>query len=135
MILQARAKVRMAVPFFDGGASDVVEQLQFAAARNVRLQLLCRDISRIPSAGALAGFATRMLSEGALRQTRDFASLRWEFHAKVLICDDQVAYVGSANLTQASLVTQAEVGVVVTDPDLLEKLNYWFSDVWSTFGT
>ena len=39
--------------------------------------------------------------------------MRQTFHAKVVLCDDDVAYVGSSNLNAASLEHSMEMGVAM----------------------
>ncbi|MHB8744072.1 MAG: phospholipase D-like domain-containing protein, partial [Sulfuricaulis sp.] len=46
--------------------------------------------------------------------SRAGASGRETFHAKVVLCDEDSAYVGSSNLTAASLDHSMELGVALT---------------------
>lgn len=57
--------------------------------------------------------------------------MKWTFHAKVMIADESTAYVGSANVTKASLTDQAEVGILVSDVAILRDLKTWYSSLWS----
>ncbi|MEU0516451.1 phospholipase D-like domain-containing protein [Streptosporangium sp. NPDC006007] len=43
-------------------------------------------------------------------------------HAKVVAADEDVALLGSANLTDRALAHNLEVGVVLRDPDVVRRL-------------
>lgn len=56
-------------------------------------------------------------------------------HAKVVIIDDKIAYIGSANMTKAGLGQpycspgNFEVGIFTEDPEIIASLNERFSDI------
>ena len=56
-------------------------------------------------------------------------------HAKVVIVDDKIAYIGSANMTKAGLGQpycspgNFEVGILTEDPEIIASLNERFSDI------
>jgi len=47
-------------------------------------------------------------------------------HAKLLIADGERAYVGSINLSSQSLDKNRELGIIISQPDLVESLNKSF---------
>lgn len=51
-------------------------------------------------------------------------------HAKLIIADGTHAYVGSVNLTDASLDQNREVGILVGQSDIIDSLNQSFSQDW-----
>ena len=57
-------------------------------------------------------------------------------HSKVVIIDDKIAYIGSANVTPAGLGQgiftpgNFEVGILTEDPDVISNLNTLFSKIW-----
>lgn len=53
-------------------------------------------------------------------------------HAKLAIADDRWAFVGSENISAASLDRNRELGVLVADPDALARLSATFEQDWST---
>jgi phosphatidylserine/phosphatidylglycerophosphate/cardiolipin synthase-like enzyme len=56
----------------------------------------------------------------------------WLAHAlPVVIAEEVSAYVGSANLTKASLSDQAEVGMLIYEAAVIKDLRTWFSSLWS----
>jgi phosphatidylserine/phosphatidylglycerophosphate/cardiolipin synthase-like enzyme len=134
VILHAKRSLKLAFPFIDAASRNVFKQLEYAWRRGCSVQILCRDFGNVESMGLGIDF------EIALAQSRDGAACRiptavdnvkWTFHAKVLIADESSAYVGSANLTRASLADQAEVGILVSDPAVLQDLRTWYSSLWS----
>ena len=52
-------------------------------------------------------------------------------HAKYLLVDGQVAYVGSANLSTGSLDDNREVGIVTSSPEVVPILRRTFDTDWS----
>jgi phosphatidylserine/phosphatidylglycerophosphate/cardiolipin synthase-like enzyme len=46
----------------------------------------------------------------------------WYVHAKAIVVDDNLAFVGSQNFTSTSLDENRELGVIVSDPDLVARL-------------
>ena len=51
-------------------------------------------------------------------------------HAKVFLVDDQLAFVGSQNLTTGSLEFNRELGVIFSDPDAVARLSATFKADW-----
>jgi phosphatidylserine/phosphatidylglycerophosphate/cardiolipin synthase-like enzyme len=134
VILHARSSLKLAFPFIDAASIEVLEQLQYAWRRGCSVQVLCRDVANFDGLGLDRAFTD------ALRDSRQGAACRipakvnnetWTFHAKVMIADEVTAYVGSANLTRASLANQAEVGLLISDQGILADLKIWYSALWS----
>lgn len=51
-------------------------------------------------------------------------------HAKLIIVDGTRAYIGSINLTTQSLDSNRELGILVAQPDIIERLNTTFTKDW-----
>lgn len=54
-----------------------------------------------------------------------------DLHAKVVMSRKQ-ALIGSANLTRKGLTGRQEMGVLLDDPNILEQLTLWFTDLWQS---
>jgi phosphatidylserine/phosphatidylglycerophosphate/cardiolipin synthase-like enzyme len=137
VILHAKESLRLAFPFVDSASTDILQQLGYAWKRGCTIQILCRDASSLEGLGVGADFvdALRRCRLGAAcRVPASAGGIKWTFHAKVLIADDTRAYVGSANLTKASLVDQAEVGLLISDSAVLQELKTWYSSLWSALA-
>ena len=56
-------------------------------------------------------------------------------HAKVVIIDDTIAYIGSANATRAGIGQYTpgnfEVGILTDNPELVSSVNALFSKIWN----
>lgn len=134
VILHARSSLRLAFPFIDAASRDVFKQLEYAWRRGCSIQVLCREIDNIRAMDSQADFVAALLDcrDGAACRVPTYVdNVKWTFHAKVLIADEVSAYVGSANLTRASLTDQAEVGILISDASVLKDLRVWFSSLWS----
>jgi phosphatidylserine/phosphatidylglycerophosphate/cardiolipin synthase-like enzyme len=51
-------------------------------------------------------------------------------HAKMIIIDNSIAIISSANLTKKGLNVNYEAGVSVKDKNMIEKSSLFFNDVW-----
>jgi cardiolipin synthase len=51
-------------------------------------------------------------------------------HAKDIVVDDRVAFVGSENISSPSLDTNREVGIIVADPAVVQRLEDTFTRDW-----
>jgi phosphatidylserine/phosphatidylglycerophosphate/cardiolipin synthase-like enzyme len=52
-------------------------------------------------------------------------------HAKIIVADGQKAFVGSENISTASLERNRELGLIVSDQTVLSKLQQTFQQDWS----
>lgn len=137
VILHASASLKLAFPFIDMTSRSVFRQLEYAWHRGCSVQILCRDIGNIKAMGLQTDFVDALAESragAACRIPTSVGDAKWTFHAKVLIADETSAYVGSANLTRASLIDQAEVGILINDPTVLKDLRVWYSSLWAALA-
>jgi len=76
--------------------------------------------------GVKRSYLTPIIGEGNLVIHRDEQSL----HAKLLICDD-IAVIGSANMTWSGLHRNIEIIVVIRNPQLVRRLEDFFEKLLS----
>lgn len=53
-------------------------------------------------------------------------------HAKLIIVDNERAYTGSVNLTTQSMDQNRELGILISQPNIIEKLNETFAKDWKS---
>jgi cardiolipin synthase/putative cardiolipin synthase len=121
-VFDADSSVRIANPYFDPSL-ELVSDLASLPRRGVETQLLTRETA--DEDGDTRTTLNKMwdLIDEEHRDNFEVRDLyRWDksqgsqafaTHAKIVIVDDRVCYVGSANLTDTSLSTNFEFGVVV----------------------
>lgn len=134
VILHAKVSLKLAFPFIDATSKAVFKQLEYAWCRGCSVQILCRDFGKVEAMELSTEFEdalTKCRNGAACRIPTSVDNVKWTFHAKALIADEACAYVGSANLTKASLSDQAEVGILVSDSKVLKDLKTWYSSLWS----
>lgn len=108
LALMASAERRLRVEMEELSDAGAVATLVAAAARGVAVTVVAPAVDRAPATSAAlgrladAGVRVRALSAPAV-------------HAKAIVADDRRLYVGSINLTAASLDLNREVGLVVDD--------------------
>jgi PLD-like domain len=121
MAQNARKRFVVMTPFFDRGGSEWLQALLQQTVQGVSRHLVLRsleDRSRTDYPIAVERLREWLQAErvGVYNYSlpRVVGSGRETFHAKVILRDDTEAYVGSANLTAASLEYSMETGVAVT---------------------
>lgn len=121
-VFEADSSVRIANPYFDPSL-ELVSDLASLPRRGVETRLLTRETADeegdtrttlnkmwdLIDEDHLENFEVRDLYRWDERQ----GSQAFATHAKIVIVDERVCYVGSANLTDTSLSTNFEFGVVV----------------------
>jgi putative cardiolipin synthase len=125
----------LVVSFAAFGVAEVVHELERAAKRGVRIDLVLETTAQdggtlhgqIGAASAFAGLqdhatfwtwpASRRPAVGASRAA---------LHAKLIAADECTAMLGSANLTDKALVHNLELGVIIRDPDVVRRIVHHF---------
>jgi hypothetical protein len=120
----ARSRAVMAVPYLDEGFETLVPALGRLGRRGGTALLLTRGLhfDRSERNVAVIGSIRSVMPVGSIEV------LSWEdgglgLHAKALIVDSIIGYVGSANFTWAGMNAQAELGVEVRGPSVM-RLEY-----------
>jgi len=119
------------VSFAAFGVADVVTELQAAAERRVRIDLVLESAEA--EGGTLHGPAGAAAAFEAIRRDATFwtwpanrrpmvGASRAALHAKLVAADERVALLGSANLTDKALADNLELGVLIRDPDVVRRI-------------
>lgn len=121
MVGVALKRVVIMTPFLDVRGGEWLKQVLLSAGPGVGRTLVLRsleDRTRNDYPEGFAVLAPWLLEQGVevynYSIPRSSGAGRETFHAKVVLCDRTVAYVGSSNLTSASLAHSMEMGVAVT---------------------
>ena len=137
-VFDADSSVRIANPYFDPSL-ELVSDLASLPRRGVETRLLTRETA--DEEGDTRTTLNKMwdLIDEDHRDNFEVRDLyRWDekqgsqafaTHAKIVIVDERVCYVGSANLTDTSLSTNFEFGVVV-EGDIVEEAATVFDEVF-----
>ncbi|CDK39123.1 phospholipase D Active site motif domain protein [Halorubrum sp. AJ67] len=137
-VFDADSSVRIANPYFDPSL-ELVSDLASLPRRGVETQLLTRETT--DEEGDTRTTLNKMwnLIDEEHRDNFEVRDLyRWDegqgsqafaTHAKIVIVDDRICYVGSANLTDTSLTTNFEFGVVV-EGDIIKDAVTVFDEVF-----
>jgi putative cardiolipin synthase len=133
----------LVVSFAAFGVADVVRELERAAQRGVRIDLVLE--STVEHGGTLHGTLGPSAAFETLRQRATFwtwpadrrpvvGASRAALHAKVVASDERIAFLGSANLTDKALAYNLEVGVIIRDPDVVRRIVRHFRSLMKPGG-
>jgi len=129
LIIGAEHDIAIVNPFFDlAGREKIAIYLQDAMQRGVRIRIISRNglIAKRPSQ---ADIFISPLKNRSLVNVRYFSRAEASVHAKLIVADDKLAYLGSANLTGRSLSSNFEIGVVLGGP-CVETFKHMFEELW-----
>lgn len=106
--------------------SSIEQALVSAAQRGVHVQVILPPSSSSSGNSNNNGIST--VKQGGV-QLKEDANLY--MHAKIIIIDGQKAFVGSENISSASLDNNRELGIIVADVSVLNTLQQTFQQDWS----
>jgi phosphatidylserine/phosphatidylglycerophosphate/cardiolipin synthase-like enzyme len=93
-------------------------------AKTLPVELIIPDMKSMPSNQSAAD---QLKADGISVHTISHPYM----HAKMMLVDDQRAYVGSINDTTASIEQNRELGIIVSQPDIIGQINQTFESDWS----
>ena len=123
-------KSLLIVSFAAFGITEVIHELEKAAHRGVRIDLVLESTAN--EGGTLYGLGASAAFR-AIRRDATFwtwpasrrpvvGASRAALHAKLMAADERVALLGSANLTDKALASNLELGVIIRDPDVVRGM-------------
>jgi phosphatidylserine/phosphatidylglycerophosphate/cardiolipin synthase-like enzyme len=121
LVQQATSRVVVMTPFLDLKGASWLKELFSQTAPGVARVLILRSLEAPERKDFPAGYPalTSWFKEQGIEVynyslTRPNGTGRETFHAKVVLCDRSSAYLGSSNMTEASLEYSMEMGIVMT---------------------
>lgn len=106
---------------------DVIEQtLANAVQRGVQVEVILPAATNSSGDSNSQGIAT--IKQGGV-QVREDPQLY--MHAKIIVVDSRIAFVGSENISAQSLDQNRELGIIVSDSSVLAKLQTTFQSDWT----
>ncbi len=108
--------------------TTILDRIAAAADRGVKVHVLCGGRHGISDWDILDTFAS-------LRTLRRFGvkvhkQKNLRVHAKLLIADNRHALVGSMNIDRSAFDLRRELGITITDPDVVSRLKEVFDSDW-----
>ncbi len=105
--------------------SDIEQAIANAAQHGVQVEVI------LPVANTSSGDSS---SQGIAIVKQSGAQVREDpqlyMHAKIIVVDNKVAFVGSENISAPSLDQNRELGIIVSDPSALNKIQTTFQYDW-----
>lgn len=125
MIESARTSIKIFSPYVDPTFTSLAQ----AARAPIQVVTTLRE-ARMKSSPVLERFATtRPLAVRYLHE-KHAKSQMFQLHAKMILADSTMAYIGSANFTDTSLHYNFELGVTTEDPETIARLHAIFDYVF-----
>ncbi len=110
---------------------DAIEQaLVYAVKRGIHVQVILPAPSSSSDGGTgdSASAGITIIKNGGVQVKM---STQLYMHAKIFVVDGQKAFVGSVNISTASLDSNRELGIIVSDQNVLATLQQTFQQDWS----
>ena len=105
--------------------SDIEQSLANAAQHGVQVEVI------LPAASATSGDSN---SQGIATIKQSGVQVREDpqlyMHAKIIVVDNKVAFVGSENISAQSLDQNRELGIIVSDPSASNRIQTTFQYDW-----
>ncbi len=108
--------------------SGIEQAIVNAGQRGVKVQVILPSPSGSAS-GDSNSSGIRAISQAGIQVEED---PHLYMHAKIIIVDGQKAFVGSENISTASLEQNRELGILVSDQNVLSTLQQTFQQDWSS---
>lgn len=121
IFLSAKQKLKIITPYID---MLLVSDLLDLHQKGITITAITRVKKDFDGKGAKTAFDH---IHDALKKNHRTNEL---IHSRILICDDALALVSSADLTQDSLIGQFNAGTMLSDVSVIKKLNNYFDQVW-----
>lgn len=125
LLESARKSLKIFSPYgdnsFTGMAQDASVPIQIVTSLRDNKQKSCPVLERFAS--------TRPLAVRYLREVQGKVQM-YQLHAKMILADDAMAYIGSANFTDTSLHYNFEPGLVTQDRAVITRLHAIFDYVF-----
>ena len=125
LLESARKSLKIFSPYVDnsftGMAQDARVPIQVVTSLRDNKQKSCPVLERFSS--------TRPLAVRYLREVQGKVQM-YQLHAKMILADDVMAYIGSANFTDTSLHYNFELGLVTEDRAVIARLHALFDYVF-----
>lgn len=135
ILLEARQSVRIANPYFDAG-QRILRDIVALPQKGVETRILTRETNRAEHCAILNKMYNslnpdkrHLFNIRELYELNDAGYQTTATHAKIVVADDTVAYVGSANFTATSLTTNFELGMKLQGPPV-EDVATVFDEVY-----
>jgi cardiolipin synthase len=130
-LFSAQARVWIATPYFVPDDA-LVRALSLACRRGIDVRIVVPTPSNHPVTDlAGAPYLRDLQREGA--KVRPYT--RGMLHAKVIVIDDAVAMIGSANFDMRSLFLNYEVMALLYGPEQIREVSRWFEQTLALCGT
>lgn len=105
--------------------SAIEQALTTAAQHGIQIEVI------LPTATGSSGDSNsngiNIIKQGGVQVKED---PHLYMHAKIIVADGQTAFVGSENISTASLDNNRELGLIVSDQNVLNKLQQTFQQDW-----
>ena len=105
--------------------SGIEDALTSAAKRGVQVQVILPSSSGSSSDSNRQGIDQIKASGVQVKEDHQLY-----MHAKIIVADGQLAFVGSENISSESLDQNRELGILVSDSTVLNKLQQTFQQDW-----
>jgi cardiolipin synthase len=130
IVFETRRRLWIATPYFVPDEA-LTHALVLSARRGVDVRVLVPERSNHLSADLAGAAYLREVAAAGARVARFRPGM---MHAKVLLADDTLAVIGSANFDMRSLFLDYEIGLLLSDRDDIGALSRWYEVLLADCG-
>lgn len=127
LFLEAKSRIRILSPYVDASILDFLKNVN----NETKIQILTVPskygnnpvLERLKQSIKNLEIKYLFESKGGIQQ--------FQIHAKLIICDNQMVYLGSANFKDTSILYNLETGLVSYDEKLIQEYISIYDDIYS----
>ncbi|WP_428325929.1 phospholipase D family protein [Nitrosopumilus sp.] len=121
LISLAKKELKIISPYLD---TYMVKEILEKADEGVEIQILTREKEKFTGSPAKQAFDFIRKKIGKNHRTNEY------LHSRLVICDQKEALVSSADIKLDSMTSLYNAGIVISNPDALQKLLVFFKQAW-----
>jgi len=132
LVIEAQKEIKIMSPFIDATITSLLSDLK----KDVNVKIITTAKTDEKDKIIKNYILTRLEKQNEnievkyIKKSEEGTQL-YQIHAKMIISDDKLCYVGSANIIETSIFHNLELGLLISDPYLIDLLSDIFDNFFS----
>jgi Phosphatidylserine/phosphatidylglycerophosphate/cardiolipin synthases and related enzymes len=134
MFQNAREEINIFSPYVDSSISFLMQVVEDnVKVRVITTPVIATNKKELPNAALERLSQSKNLQTRYIRSSLDGIQM-YQTHAKMIMVDGKIAYIGSANIKETSIFYNLELGCLIKDQNVLKDLAEVFDDVFANYA-